>query len=425
MRWSALSAPAPRSNPRPHGSSPRHPVKILHVFDHSLPVQDGYSYRSLAILTEQRRRGWETAHVTGPRHETANLVEEAAGLRFHRTPAGGSAWMHVPGVGRHLAVVSALRRRVAEVADAERPDLIHVHSPSLNGLAALPVARARRIPLVYEVRAFWEDAAVDQGSAREGDLRYRLTRASETRVLQRADAVFTICEGLRREMLARGLPGDKVTVIPNAVTATDFRYRPVRDEALATQLGLQGALVLGFIGSFYAYEGLDLMLQALPRIAQVLPQVRLLLVGGGLEDARLRQQAQALGLAERVVFVGRVPHADVERHYGLLDLALFPRHSLRLTETVTPLKPLEAMAMGAVCVASDVGGHRELIDDGRTGFLFRAGSADALADTVVRVATDAQALERVRCAGRDFVERERSWAASVARYAPVYERLAA
>ncbi len=403
-------------------------MKILHVFDHSLPVQDGYSYRSLAILQQQRARGWQTAHVTGIKHAPGtpvSAVEQAAGLPFYRTTQRGGWLSRLPAVGGHLEVVTSLKRRIAEAAELERPDLIHAHSPSLNGLAALAVARARGIPLAYEVRAFWEDAAVDQGTAREGDLRYRLTRASENHVLRRADAVFTICDGLRQDMLARGLHGGKVTVIPNAVNAFDFDFAPGRDPALSEQLGLQGALVLGFIGSFYAYEGLDLLLQAFPQIAAALPQARLLLVGGGLEDARLRAQAEALdpALRKRVVFTGRVPHDQVSRYYSLVDLALFPRHSLRLTETVTPLKPLEAMAMGAVCVASDVGGHRELIRDGETGFLFRAGDAQALADAVSAATRDLQALARVRDAGRRFVENERSWAASVAKAAPVYERL--
>ncbi len=200
---------------------------------------------------------------------------------------------------------------------------------------------------VYEVRAFWEDAAVDQGTAREGDLRYRLTRASESHVFRRADHVFAICEGLRREIVGRGIPDGRVSVVPNAVVAQDFAFRAPRDAALAARHGLQGAFVLGFIGSFYAYEGLDLLLRALPALAVRMPQVRVLLVGGGDEDARLRAQAQALGVADRVVFAGRVPHAEVQRYYDLVDvLALYPRHPMRLTETVTPLKPLEAMAQG-------------------------------------------------------------------------------
>ena len=400
-------------------------MKILHVFDHSLPMQDGYAYRSRAILLNQRLRGWQTAHVTSLKHAAESPVEEAGGLRFYRTVGRGGWAARLPLVGSHIEVVSTLRQRLAEVAEIERPDIIHAHSPSLNGLAALSVARQRGLPLAYEVRAFWEDAAVDQGTARQGDLRYRATAASETYVLRRADAVFTICDGLRREMLGRGIAADRLTVIPNAVEVDAYRFAPPPDDALAASLGLQGRFVLGFIGSFYAYEGLDLLLQAFTRIAAAVPQASLLLVGGGIEDAALREQARQLGIADRVVFTGRVPHDTVDRYYSLLDLALFPRHSMRLTETVTPLKPLEAMAMGTVCVASDVGGHRELIADDETGFLFRAGDAQALADTVTRLAADPSALARVRSAGRRFVEQQRSWAASVARYAPVYERLLA
>ena len=400
-------------------------MKILHVFDHSLPMQDGYAYRSRAILLNQRLRGWQTAHVTSLKHAAESSVEEAGGLRFYRTVGRGGWAARLPLVGSPIEVVSTLRQRLAEVAEIERPDIIHAHSPSLNGLAALSVARRRGLPLAYEVRAFWEDAAVDQGTARQGDLRYRATAASETYVLRRADAVFTICDGLRREMLGRGIAADKLTVIPNAVEVDAYRFAPPPDDALAASLGLQGRFVLGFIGSFYAYEGLDLLLQAFTRIAAAVPQASLLLVGGGIEDTALREQARQLGIADRVVFTGRVPHDTVDRYYSLLDLALFPRHSMRLTETVTPLKPLEAMAMGTVCVASDVGGHRELIADDETGFLFRAGDAQALADTVTRLAADPSALARVRSAGRRFVEQQRSWAASVARYAPVYERLVA
>ena len=399
-------------------------MKILHVFDHSLPIQDGYSYRSRAILLNQRAQGWQTVHLTSAKHVAQSLVETAEGLVFHRTAQPRGLLAGLPQLDQ-LAIVASLKKRLAEVVEAERPDLIHAHSPSLNGLAALSVARASRLPLVYEVRAFWEDAAVDQGRARVGDLRYRMTAASENWVLDRADAITTICAGLRGEMLKRGVAADKVTVIPNGVEVGDYHYDPAPDLGLARELGLQDSFVLGFVGSFYAYEGLDLLLEALPRIVAAMPRAKVLLVGGGLEDERLRRQAEVLGIADRVVFAGRVPHDQVARYYSLLDLAVFPRHSLRLTETVTPLKPLEAMALGRVCLASDVGGHRELIEDGVTGFLFNHGSAEALAKAAIRIAAERPALDLVRRAGRRFVERERSWRASVARYAAVYDRLTA
>jgi glycosyltransferase involved in cell wall biosynthesis len=180
--------------------------------------------------------------------------------------------------------------------------------------------------------------------------------------------------------------------------------------------------VLGFIGSFYAYEGLDLLIQALAAILPKQPQTRLLLVGGGSHEPTLRKLAADLGVQERIVFAGRVPNAQVPRYYDLIDVLAYPRRSMRLTELVTPLKPLEAMAQGRIFVASDVGGHKELIRDGETGFLFPAGDAVALARTIERVLANPHDWPRVRAAGRRFVEGERTWARSVARYADVYAR---
>jgi len=255
----------------------------------------------------------------------------------------------------------------------------------LNAIPALRVGKRLGIPVVYEVRAFWEDAAVDHGTTREGSLRYRLTRRLETHALRRAAHVFTICEGLRSDIVARGIPPEKVTVIPNAVDVSSFELGGEPDAGLRRQLGLDNCAVVGFIGSFYAYEGLDLLLDALPGMLAVLPDVRVLLVGGGPQEEALKAQARRLGIADKVVFTGRVPHAEVQRYYDLIDVLAYPRHSMRLTELVTPLKPLEAMAQGRLLVASDVGGHKELIRHGETGLLFRAGDAASLADTLLQV----------------------------------------
>jgi PEP-CTERM/exosortase A-associated glycosyltransferase len=322
-----------------------------------------------------------------------------------------------------LTLMRQLTARLDEVACALRPDVLHAHSPVLNAIPALRVGRKRGIPVFYEVRAFWEDAAVDHGSTSEGSLRYRLTRGMETRALREADHVFTICEGLRRDIVGRGLPESKVTVIPNAVDIEAFQWGSAPDPALKSQLGLSGAAVVGFIGSFYAYEGLDLLLAALPRVLQRRPDVKVLLTGGGPQEALLKEQATGLSLQDKVVFAGRVPHAEVSRHYDLVDVLAYPRHAMRLTDLVTPLKPLEAMAQGRLLVASDVGGHRELIRDRETGYLFRAGDAEALADTLLEALAEPALAAEIRRSGRRFVEAERSWHRSVERYIPIYDRL--
>ena len=390
-------------------------LRILHVLDHSAPLHSGYAFRTLSILREQRKLGWETAHLTSPKQGPGLAQEQQAdGWHFHRTPSTERDGLVVQ--------MRLTARRLEEVVAKIRPDLIHVHSPVLNALPSLWVGRRRGLPVVYEMRASWEDAAVDHGTTTEGSLRYRVSRGLESLALHLADQVTTICEGLRADIAARGVPADRITVIPNAVDVSTFAFGSPPDEALRQRLGLQGATVLGFAGSFYGYEGLHLLLDAAHRLLPRHPNLRVLMVGGGPQEAALKAQAVEGGLAGRVIFTGRVPHEQVQRYYELIDVLAYPRLPIRLTELVTPLKPLEAMAQGSMFVASDVGGHRELIQDGQTGFLFRAGDAGALAQSLDDVLARRPQWPRIREQARRFVEIERTWAGSVARYRDVYHR---
>lgn len=399
-------------------------LRILHILDHSLPLHSGYAFRTVSILREQRALGWETVHLTSPKQgQCASPEETADGWSFFRTPVDDRSGGALPG----LSEVDQMRRtarRLAEVVDKTKPDVLHAHSPVLNALPALWVGRRKGIPVVYEVRALWEAAAVDHGTTTEGSLRYRFSRALETFALKRVDHITTICEGLRGDIASRGISKDRITVIPNAVDTSEFQMRGPADPQLVTSLGLDGATVLGFAGSFYAYEGLDLLIAAMPGLLAKRPNTKLLLVGGGVQDAALKQQAKALGVADSVTFTGRVPHDQVQRYYDLIDVLVYPRHSMVLTELVTPLKPLEAMAQGKVLVASDVGGHKELIRDGVTGLLFKAGDVDALIAKVLEMLSyDRERLDSMRATARAFVEHERTWANSVSRYQDIYGRI--
>ena len=398
-------------------------MRILHILDHSIPLHSGYTFRTLSILKEQRALGWETTHLTSPKQGICSASEETIdGWHFFRTRHVIAKMTKVPLLNQ-ISVINSLTHRLKKVAKIVKPDILHAHSPALNAIAALRVGRSLGIPVVYEVRAFWEDAAADHGTTTEGSIRYRLTRAMETYAFKHVDAVTTICEGLRSDIVARGIPSTKVTLVPNAVDIKKFSIGGAPDEILKTQLGLAGARILGFIGSFYAYEGLDLLLTALPRILVQTPDVRVLLVGGGPQEDALKQQSRQLGIADKVVFTGRVPHSEVNRYYDLMDVLVYPRHSMRLTELVTPLKPLEAMAQGRLFVASNVGGHKELIRDGETGVLFKAESPQDLANKVLDLLNMPERWPTIKAAGRRFVETERNWKVSVACYRDVYSRL--
>lgn len=399
-------------------------MRILHILDHSIPLHSGYTFRTLSILKGQRALGWETFHLTSPKQGICNSSEEdIEDWHFFRTLPAINQVAKIPFLNQ-ISVINSLAHRLGEVAKIVKPDILHAHSPALNAVAALRIGRRLGIPVVYEVRAFWEDAAVDHGTSKENGLRYRLTRALETYAFKRVDAITTICEGLRNDIVMRGIPAQKVTVIPNAVDIEKFSLGGTPDNELKQQLGLAGCQVIGFIGSFYAYEGLDLLLTALPHILSHMPDVRVLLVGGGPQEESLKKQSLQLGISKKIIFTGRVPHSDVNRYYDLVDVLVYPRHSMRLTELVTPLKPLEAMAQGRLLVASNVGGHKELIRDGETGILFKAESPQDLANKVLDLLNTPERWPTIKTAGRCFVETERNWKVSVARYRDVYTRLA-
>jgi PEP-CTERM/exosortase A-associated glycosyltransferase len=390
-------------------------LKVLHVLDHSIPLHSGYSFRTLSILREQRKLGWQTLQVTTPKQGESQTDEESIdGFTFLRTDGS-----------QETGLIGQMRRTANRVRDAIEmfePDLIHAHSPILTALPSLRVAKQCELPVVYEMRASWEDASVDHGTTTAGSLRYRLSKAAETFVLRRANHVTTICEGLRNEIAGRGVSADNVTVIPNAVDIERFAYHGGSDSKARENLGVGTGPIIGFIGSFYGYEGLDELLRALALLQDRQVDVKAVLVGGGPEDERLRAMADELGLQDCLQFIGRVSHDEVQTYYRAIDVLVYPRKPTRLTDMVTPLKPLESMAQGNLVLASNVGGHRELVKDGVTGTLFPAGDTAALATAIEMVFKCRENWGAIRKNGRKFVSEERNWRKSVSGYHRAYRK---
>lgn len=395
-------------------------TRVLHILDHSLPLHSGYTFRTRAILKSQQAAGLEVRGITGLRHEADGPdAEEADGLLFHRTsgkaegPAGVREWREI----------GALASAIEALCHEWRPDILHAHSPALCGQAGLRASKKLGIPLVYEIRAFWEDAAVGNGTGRENSLKYRLTRTLENRVVAGADAVFTICNGLRDDLIGRGFDGGKIGISPNGVDLSLFGDPPARDDALARELGLGEGPVIGFIGSFYDYEGLDDLIDAMPELQASHSGAQLLLVGGGPRDESLRKQAAASSAAGSIHFTGRVPHSQVERYYSLIDVLAYPRKASRLTDLVTPLKPLEAMAQKRLVAASNVGGHRELIQHDETGILFPADDPSGIAGALDNLIRHRENWSAMREAAVKHVIRNHDWAQNIHRYQSVYHHL--
>lgn len=394
-------------------------MKILHVLDHSLPYFSGYSFRSNYILHAQRQLGLEVFAVTSPKHEQFNSpIETIESIEYHRAEWPAFSKLQAIPMARQIATVATLAKEIKRLAVELKADVIHAHSPSLCGLAAAKAAKVLNLPMVYELRYYEEDAAVDRGKTRYNSLRYRLGQRAELESLHQADAVITISHALRDDLVRRGISTDKIFEVPNGVDPEAFKPTEP-DKELVAKYGLAGKLVMGFIGSFYFYEGLETLIDAVAILLTKRRDAKLLLVGEGEADAMLRQRIPET-LRDHFIFTGNVPHDEVRRYYSVMDILAYPRKRSRLTELTTPLKPLEAMAMEKVVVASDVGGLRELLDNGNAGYLVEAENAEALADLLLRLAESESERLAMAKQAREFVLQERDWQHIAERYFAAY-----
>lgn len=402
------------------------PIRILHVLDHSWPVHSGYSIRSLHLIAAQRRLGMRPRVLTGP----LQLVDDPKardavvdGVSYSRTPYGGgfSEWA-IAGrrpILREIEVVRLIRRSVLALVEKDPVDIIHAHSPALCGLGALEAARAKKLPFVYELRAFWEDAAVDQNKTQKHSLRYAMSRKLEDYVIHRADAVVGIARPILEELKQRKVDPARLFHVPNGVDTAKFSPL-VRDSRLAAELGLGNELVLGFIGSLYRWEGVAWLVRAVAELRRLGAACKLLIVGDGEEMPAVRDAVRELNAAEYIQVLGRVSHDDIERYYSVVDVLVYPRHSIRLTELVTPLKPLEAMALGKAILGSDVGGIRELIESENTGLLYRADNVEDFCAQVKRLLKNERMRRELGERAREVVLREKDWKTLARRYVAIY-----
>lgn len=403
--------------------------RIFHLLYNSDPDRNGYAIRSRYILATQRELGWEVQAATSPFQQARwgnGPRESREGLRYHRLDLPGTCrkrgrlgWRRFWVFLQKALADRLLEHRAAMILHRERPALLHAHSPAFNlNLARRAARRAGQsaLPLVYEVRGLTEETESLVGNARAGGLLYRLKRRLEEKAMLRADAVVALSAGMREDFIARGIPVEKLFVMPNGVDVAAIPPAE-RNEQRAAELGLSAGRTLGFIGSMGRLEGLPWLVE---RLAELPADWKLILVGDGQDRATTLALAEALGLSGRFIAPGSVPHEEVGDWYGLLDYVVLPRPSLRVTELVTPLKPLEAMAAGRVVLASDIGGHREIIEDGHNGFLFDRNEPAAFHGRLQALAADPTARERLQTTARHWVETERDWRRLVAGYAGIY-----
>lgn len=409
--------------PRETGYTPR-PGRVLHVLTNSLPhTRSGYAQRSHAILRAQAEAGLQVSAVTRPGYPVqvgvpwARAVDVVDGIEYHRLTPSRLAQGQAARVRQHAALL-------LEVVRAERPALLHTTTHYVNAMAVRAVAEACGIPWVYEVRGRLADTwAATRGPAATASPRYAAFTAREAQAARAADAVVTLGEGMRQTLVTEGVDPERIVLAPNAVDAR-FEAPPPSRATARHHLGLDpDGRYVGTVSSIVDYEGLDLLVRAVARLAPEHPRLRLRIVGDGVALPGLRVLAHRLGIADICEFPGRVAREDAVWHHSALDVFCVPRRDLPVTRAVTPMKSVEASALGRPVVASDLPALAELVEDGVTGELFRAEDLDAFVAALGRLLSRPEEAERLGRAGRDWALATRTWSSNVTRYRDLYTAL--
>ena len=404
-----IAVPPPRPAP-PFAPEPR---RLAYVASSAIPHHvSGYTLRTQNVLAALHRAGWDVCAATRPgypwdRNDARELrvrpgPYEVEGVGYHRLKGPSASETPLPQyIERSAQILCGFIQRT-------RPAMVFAASNHMTGLPALIAARRCGLPFVYGVRGLWEMTAAAKTPGWEATERFALQRDLEIKVADGADRVLALSQGLRTELIARGVAEDKIVLAPNGVDLTVFQPAS-RDRRLAQQLGLKNRYVIGFLGSLEHYEGLDDLLEAAALLVQDGLDLAVLIVGEGSASGHLREEARRLQLGDRVVQTGRIPPAQVANYYSVVDVAVFPRRPLPVCEVVAPLKPLEAMAMAKPVIASSVGAMAEMITDGSNGLLFEKGNVESLAATLRRLASDPVLAKKLGANARAWVEAERSW----------------
>jgi glycosyltransferase involved in cell wall biosynthesis len=400
------------------------PGRILHVVTNALPdTQAGYTVRTHAIATAQQAIGLDPHVSTRWGYPALDGRFDAAarhmldGVPYHRLlPKAAIPPRMDQRLARHADALTELTRQL-------RPAMLHAATPHLNGTAALAVARRCGLPLVYEVRGFLEESWAAGDAARYETDRYQLTRARETAVMLAADAVVTLAATMRDNIVSRGVDPDRIVVVPNAVDAGLLTARP-DGAGMRRELGIGPTeFVLGSVSNLTVYEGFGTLLEAAALLRDTGCPVRVLLVGDGTQRAALRELADRLGLGDAVLLPGRVPRDRAPAAVAALDAMCVPRIDAPVSRMVTPLKPVEAMALGVPVIASDLPALAELLAGGRAGALVKPDDPAALADAARRLREDQAWRGDLVAAGRDEVAATRTWQAAARAYRELYAGL--
>lgn len=395
---------------------------IAYILHNSLPyASGGYATRGHGLAVALKQQGYIVEVINRPGFplDTKSDLKESdiltpdiiEGVKYSRIPCPRRDKL-----ATYEYLVQASEALYQSFLDV-RPEMVIAASNHLTAIPAMIAARKLKIPFYYEVRGFWEVTRISREPEFEATEWYKLLCEFEALTAKEADHVFTLTTPMLEELVKRGVNKEKITLLPNSCNPENFIPRD-RDLSLAQKLNIPNHVpVIGYIGTFVQYEGLDHLAEACGLLKQKGIEFRLLIVGNentaGTDRGPITQSilgvAQKYELNDWLIMPGRIPHDEVESYYSLIDIAPFPRKPQPVTEMVSPMKPLEAAAMKKAIIASSVKALVDMIDDGRTGMIFEKGNIEDFAAKLELLLQDKELRVKLGDNARAWVENERTW----------------
>ncbi|MCL1126187.1 glycosyltransferase [Shewanella surugensis] len=383
---------------------------IAFVLHCSLPFHsNGYATRSHELIKAISKNEKVTVY-TRPGYPCDVLQDQS---EFLSSTVDGIEYKNIGGADYYLDPLDEYIKKASEVLISQfikdRPQAVVAASSFYNALPALIAARSLAIPFIYEVRGLWEITRASAIPDWKKSDRFKLESQLEAYVAKHADSVITITEGLKNELVNRGVDKSRISIVPNAINKEQFNF---------TQQKEKKKIVIGYVGSIVEYEGLDDLIFALESVYKKGKNFELIIAGDGPYLSQLTEIVKNSTISTKVRLLGRIPHEEVDQLLKTIDITPFPRKSIEVCELVSPLKPFESMLSGKVILASNVKALKEVID-GRNGLLFEKGSIKDLTAKLEELIDSVDLRKSLSEYARDWVLKNRLWSVVTEQYSTV------
>lgn len=303
-------------------------------------------------------------------------------------------------------------------------DIIHAHTPYRVGYPALCAARITGKQFIYEARGIWEETAVANGKWRRKGIVYRRFRNWENRVFKSSDRIIAISDELRKHLISRGFPNNKITVIENGVEILDKKFKNGHFNQIKKELdGINSTITIGYIGSLRELEGVNRTAIAISELVKKGYNIKFFCLTGKDGQADLSKLCKKLEIQNRCLIRGPVPHSEVSPYYGLIDIFVVSRPDFPVTRIVTPLKPFEAMAHNKAVVVSNLPALSEIIEHEVTGIICSDNSIRSLEDAIMHLIENEDIRYRVGSTAGHWVRSKRNWDTLAKKIESVYDDL--